>query len=80
MAPLAQMMTASLGERSHSLQDRTPLFVHYHTETTIIFTEVQISTAILCVYRIHLKVGSFIRLIPMIKKLYIVYICTIYIH
>lgn len=48
MAPLAQMTTASLGERSHSLQDRTPLFVH--TETVVIFTEVQISTIIFSLF------------------------------
>lgn len=48
MAPPAQMMTASPGERSHSLQDRTALFVHYHTETVTIFTEIQISSYILC--------------------------------
>lgn len=50
MASLAQMTTASLGERSHSLQDRTPLFVHYHTETVVIFTEIQISTIIFCMF------------------------------
>lgn len=56
MAPLAQMTTASLGERSHSLQDRTPLFVH--TETVIIFTEVQISTIIFSVIRFLISLES----------------------
>lgn len=74
------MMTASPGERSHSLQDRTALFVHYHTETVTIFTEIQISTVIFCVYRIHWKADLFIRLIPMINKLYIVYISTIHMY